>query len=69
MKKVMLIALMGLFTISMFAQTPEKTKPADKKKEAPKTEMSKPATPSKETAKPAKSGHHTEKKQVTPPKK
>ncbi|MCK9218970.1 MAG: hypothetical protein PHF97_12645 [Bacteroidales bacterium] len=51
MKKVMLVALMGLFSMTMFAQTQDKVTPTDKKKDAPKTEAVKPA---KETAKPAK---------------
>jgi len=75
MKKVMLIALMGLFTMTLFAQNQEKTKPAVKKKETPKTEVTKPAQatqaaqPAKEAAKPAKHAKHGEKKSVTTPKK
>jgi uncharacterized protein YcfJ len=50
MKKVMLVALAAMFSISMFAQTQDKAKPAEKKAEPAKTEAVKPA---KETAKPA----------------
>ena len=52
MKKVMLFALMGMFSVAMFAQTQEKAKPAEKKKEPAKTEAVKPAA-TKEAAKPA----------------
>jgi hypothetical protein len=51
MKKVMLVILAGMFSMSMFAQTQEKTKPVEKKKEPAKTEAAKPVT--KEEAKPA----------------
>lgn len=69
MKKVMLIVLAGMFSLSMFAQTQEKAKPAEPKKEPAKTEVAKPATKNakknttKEAAKPA------EKKDVSQPKK
>ena len=54
MKKVMLIALAGMFSMTMFAQTQDKAKPAEKKKEPVSTEAVKPAQPAaKETAKPA----------------
>jgi len=59
MKKVMLIALMGMFSMAMFAQTQDKAKPAEVKKEPAKTEAVKPATQevvkpaTKEAAKPA----------------
>jgi uncharacterized protein YdeI (BOF family) len=55
MKKVMLIALMGMFSLAMFAQAQDKAKSAEKKAEPAKVETTKPA--SKETAKPAK--HHS----------
>ena len=51
MKKVALFALMGIFSLAVFAQTQEKAKPAEKKAEPAKTETAKPAT--KEAAKPA----------------
>ena len=50
MKKVMLVALAAMFSVAMFAQTQEKAKPVEKKKEPAKTEAVKPA---KETVKPA----------------
>lgn len=74
----MLIALMGLFTMTLFAQNQEKAKPVDKKKEAPKTEMTKPAQTTQaaqpvkiaaKPAKPAKHAKHSEKKSETTPKK
>ncbi len=52
MKKVMLIAIAAMFSMTMFAQTQEKAKPAEKKKEPAKTEAVKPAA-TKEAAKPA----------------
>ena len=42
---------MGMFSVAMFAQTQDKTKAAEPKKETTKTEVAKPAT--KEEAKPA----------------
>jgi hypothetical protein len=61
MKKVMLIAIAAMFSMTMFAQAQDQAKPVEKKKEAVKTEAvktAKPAkeavTPAKETAKPAK---------------
>ena len=42
---------MGMFSLAMFAQTQDKTKAAEPKKETTKTEVAKPAT--KEEAKPA----------------
>jgi|GEM_PF-933471 len=78
MKKVMLVALIGLFTITMFAQNQGKAKPADKKKEAPKTEMTKPvqttqttqtAQPAKVSAQHGKHSRHSEKKVESTPKK
>jgi hypothetical protein len=54
MKKVMLIALMGMFSMTMFAQTQDQAKPAEKKKEPVSTAAVKPAQPAtKETAKSA----------------
>lgn len=63
MKKVMLVALIGMFSVALLAQTQEKARPVEKKKEPAKTEQTshmasasakeaKPVT--KETAKPAK---------------
>jgi len=82
MKKVMLFALMGMFSLAMFAQTQEKAKPAEKKAEPVKTETAKPAAsaPStsnkpatKEEAKPVKhkskdAAKPAEKKAETPKK-
>ena len=48
---ILLIAIAAMFSMTMFAQTQEKAKPAEKKKEPAKTEAVKPAT--KEAAKPA----------------
>ena len=78
MKKAMLIILAGMFSLSMFAQTQEKAKPVEQKKEPAKTEVAKPAA-SKEEAKPAtknaskhatkEAAKPTEKKDVPQPKK
>jgi len=48
----MLIAIAAMFSMTMFAQTQEKAKPTEKKKEPVKTEAVKPAA-TKEAAKPA----------------
>jgi len=54
MKKVMLIALMGLFSTVMFAQNKKDAKPAETKNQPAKTEVSKPPAQEspKTTAKP-----------------
>jgi hypothetical protein len=65
MKKVMLVVAMAVLSTAMFAQSKD-AKPAEKKKEAPKTETAKPVekkTEPKAAAKPV------EKKAEAKPKK
>ena len=85
MKKVMLFALMGIFTMSVFAQNQEKAK-SDTKKDPAKTEVAKPAPQAKDAkaapakdakaapakdakAAPAKDAKPAEKKPAETPKK
>jgi hypothetical protein len=53
MKRVMLIALMAIFSTVMFAQTKTEAKPATHKKRTHKTEMKAPAKEVKPAAQPA----------------
>jgi hypothetical protein len=53
MKRVMLIALMAIFSTVMFAQTKSETKPATEKKKTHGTEVKAPANEVKPAAQPA----------------